>query len=82
MMLMLNEYKRIAKYTQDPNDISGDYKHVKANSYQEVEITLNKHGSYDIAVYGGDMYISLGQGTLHKSPLLGDYIEFEIGVML
>ena len=33
MMLMLNEYKRIAKYTQDPNDISGDYKHVKANSY-------------------------------------------------
>ena len=47
---MLNEYKRIAKYTQDPNDSSGDYKHVKANSYQEVEITLNKHGSYDIAL--------------------------------
>lgn len=54
--MMLNEYKCIHKYTQDHNNISGEYKHVKANSYQEAEITLNKHGSYDIGVNGADGY--------------------------
>lgn len=84
MMLMLNEYKCIDKYTQDPNDISGEYKHVKANMNRVIEIELSKGDIYNISFCHPyeQHYTYLGQGTLHKSPLLGDYIEFEIGVRL
>ena len=89
MMLMLNEYKCIAKYTQDPNDISGDYKHVKANMNAFVKILQDgKENEYKLYVKNSGQIdllgqcTLLGQGTLHKSLLLGDYIEFEIGVML
>lgn len=89
MMLMLNEYKCVAKQTQDPSDISGDYKYIKANMNvfvkilqegKENEYKLYVKNSGQIALLG--QCTLLGQGVLHKSPLLGDYIEFEIGVVL
>ena len=84
MMLMLSEYKCVYKYSQDPSEICGYYKHINANRNQQIELLKNKQGTYDISVIveDSDYFCPLGQGTLHKSPLLGDYIEFEIGVML
>jgi hypothetical protein len=80
-MLMLSDYTRVKQFVKDPDSIVGLYKHKKAKDKStKIEIGYQDVNTYSLSVHSRTSTVFLGQGTLHKSPLLGGYIEFEMGV--